>query len=174
MKNTPHIANAGEAGARFYSALTGIAPPRNDNATTGNRGEVGKAKQTGKANYSGKKRLPAYAKPLADMRRQGLAPAEKTILIRLDRWLPQDHPASVAWPQCVIPPDSQPSEFDFGFVRDLDTVICWWQSQSDESRLRSLAREVLRFNPRCLTVLDIELGQPWFIKSLSRGVEVEL
>lgn len=47
-----HIANAGEAGARFYSALTGIAPPRNDNATTGNRGEVGTANRTaGKTDY---------------------------------------------------------------------------------------------------------------------------
>ena len=48
MKHHPPIANAGEAGARHYSALTGIASPRNDNATTGNRGEVGKADQTGK------------------------------------------------------------------------------------------------------------------------------
>ncbi len=53
MKNTPHIANAGEAGARFCSALTGIAPPRKDNATTGNRGEVCKANGTaGKTDYS--------------------------------------------------------------------------------------------------------------------------
>ncbi|MDI3515121.1 MAG: hypothetical protein PWP40_2350 [Rhodocyclaceae bacterium] len=51
MKHHHPIANAGEVGARFYSALTGIAPPRNDNATTGNRGEVGKAKQTGKTDY---------------------------------------------------------------------------------------------------------------------------
>ena len=75
MKHNPPIANAGEAGARFYSALTGIAPPRNDNATTGNRGEVGTANRTaGKTDYSGKKRLPAYGRDLLAHRRAGREP----------------------------------------------------------------------------------------------------
>ncbi len=89
MKHSHPIASAGEAGARFYSALTGIAPPRNDNATTGNRGEVGKAKQTGKANYSGKKRLPAYGRDLLDHRKAGREPYHG-IALWVDRKPPQN------------------------------------------------------------------------------------
>lgn len=46
MKHHPPVAHAGEIGARLYSALTGIAPPRNDNAR-GQAGEVEIAKQAG-------------------------------------------------------------------------------------------------------------------------------
>lgn len=147
MKNTPHIANAGEAGARFYSALTGIAPPRNDNATTGNRGEVGKAKQTGKANYSGKKRLPAYGRDLLAHRRAGREPYHGITL-----WIDRKPPANGLFAPLAIFSDTQPHELDWSLCKDRSLLIPH-SDEVDPDRLLAVINEVVKADPSRLILL---------------------
>ena len=147
MKNTPHIANAGEAGARFYAALTGIAPPRNDNATTGNRGEVGKAKQTGKVNYSGKKRLPAYGRDLLDHRKAGREPYHG-IALWIDRKPPQN---GVCAPLAIFS-DTQPHELDWSLC-EARSVLIPHSDEVDPDRLLAVINEVVKADPSRLILL---------------------
>jgi len=146
MKNN-HIANAGEAGARFYSALTGIAPPRSDNATTGNRGEVGKAKQTGKTDYSGKKRLPAYGRDLLEHRKAGREPYHG-IALWIDRKPPQN---GVCAPLAIFS-DTQPDELDWSLCEGRSVLIPH-SDEVDPDRLLAIINEVVKADPSRLILL---------------------
>lgn len=121
------------------------------------------------------RRLPAYARPLAELRRRGHRPASQTVVVRLDRWPAKDRPAVVAWPQVVVPADAQPAALDFWFLVGLDVVVAFWRSASPAARLRAVLVEILKADPTALTVLDTENnGRAWFVKSAARGVEVQL
>lgn len=167
-----------------------MTPIRNDNAR-GQAGEVGKAGATGQTHSSSTAlprnpaRLPAYARELAELRRQGQRPAGETVIVRLDSWPPKEHiglagvtpgrPESVRYPQVTVAADADPDALDFSFARDLDAIVPHWRSKSPPPRLRSLLRRVLEADPRRLIVLDMERnGRAWFIKSVDRGVEVQL
>lgn len=178
----------GDIGMRHYSALTGIAPPRNDNARR-QPGEVGKAKQRQTDYRRTAKRLPPYARPLIELRRQGLRPAGQTVIVLLDRWPPSEHVGidsegevikpgrapQLQYPKVTIPPDSEPSALDFGFLRDLEVIVGVWRSSTEPPRVRAALRAILAADPRMLLALDMEHERKaWFIKSLSRGVEVVL
>ena len=153
------------------------------------------AKTTGQANSSStalprnpgntRARIPAYARELAELRRQGQRPAGETVIVRLDSWPPKEHiglagvtpgrPESVRYPQVTVAADADPDALDFSFARDLDAIVPHWRSKSPPPRLRSLLRRVLEADPRRLIVLDMERnGRAWFIKSVDRGVEVQL
>ena len=124
---------------------------------------------------SNDRRLPAYARRLADLRRRGQRPASQTVIVRLDRWPAKDRPAIVAWPQVVVPTDARPDALDFWFLAGLDVVVAFWRSSSPAARLRALLAEILKAEPQMLTVLDTERnGRAWFIKTPTRGVEVQL
>src|SRR5690606_38188936 len=135
--------------------------------------------------------LPVYARPLADLRRQGQRPSNDTVIVRLDTWpshvtdsrdsmgsrfwFSAGRPAQVWCPQVVVTEDADPDALDFTFARDLDAFVPHWRSKSPPSRLRALLRRVLQADPRRLIVLDMERnGRAWFIKSVDRGVEVQL
>ena len=137
-------------------------------------------------NTSPRAKLPAYARPLADLRCQGQRPAGETVIVRLDSWPPKWHigadledldgrAPSVRYPQVTVVEDTDPDALDFTFARDLDAIVPHWRSKSPPSRLRALLRRVLQADPRRLIVLDMERnGRAWFIKSVDRGVEVQL
>lgn len=142
-------------------------------------------------NTSPRAKLPAYAHPLAELRRQGQRPANETVIIRIDSWPPgvtetrdgmsnrfwftSGRPAQVWCPQVVVTEGDDPDALDFTFARDLDAIVPHWRSKSPPSRLRALLRRVLQADPRRLIVLDMERnGRAWFIKSVDRGVEVQL
>lgn len=168
-----------------------MGPIENDNAR-GRAGEVGKAGATGQTHSSSTAlprnpaRLPAYARELAELRRQGQRPAGETVIVRLDSWPPKWHigadfedvdgrAPSVRYPQVTVAEDADPDALDFSFARDLDAIVPHWRSKSPPPRLRSLLRRVLEAGPRRLIVLDMERsGRAWFIKSVDRGVEVQL
>lgn len=136
-------------------------------------------------------RFPAYGRELAELRRQGQRPAPETIIVRLDTWpsnvtdsrdamgnrfwFAAGRPAKVWCPQVVVTEDADPDALDFQFVRDLDAIVPHWRSKSPPPRLRALLRRVLQADPRRLIVLDMERdGRAWFVKSVDRGVEVQL
>lgn len=141
MKHHHPIANAGEVGARFYSALTGIAPPRNDNATTGNRGEVGKAKQTGNTNYSGRKRLPAYGRELQENIRAGREPYHG-ISVWIDR---QASRKGVCAPLAIFS-DTQPNELDWSLCKGRSVLIPH-SDEVDAGRLIEVINEIVKEYP---------------------------
>lgn len=148
MKHNPPIANAGEAGARFYSALTGIAPPRNDNATTGNRGEVGTANRTaGKTDYSGKKRLPAYGRDLLAHRRAGREPYHGITL-----WIDRKPPANGLCAPLAIFSDTQPDELDWSLCEGRSVLIPH-SDEVDPDRLLAVINEVVKADPSRLILL---------------------
>ena len=119
-------------------------------------------------------RLPAYARQIVELRRQGHVPAQMMLTIRLDSWPPEERPACVAVPQIVCPPDADPEDLDFGFVEGLDVQTAFWPSISDQDRLRCLLRQVLACSPRRLWVLNMEQHRLRMVKSLERGVEVQV
>lgn len=124
---------------------------------------------------SNDRRLPACARPLADLLRRGQRPASGTVIARLDRWPPKDRPALVLWPQIVIAKDQDPAALDFRFLADLDAVVMFWRSLSPPARLRAALIAILAADPARLIVLDAERGgRAWWVKSAARGVEVSL
>ena len=121
------------------------------------------------------RRLPAYARPLAELRRRGHRPASQTVVVRLDHWPAKDRPALVLWPQIVVAKDQDPAALDYSFLADLDAVVLCRRSLSKPARLRALLSAILAANPERLVILDPENnGRAWFVKSAARGVEVRL
>lgn len=124
---------------------------------------------------SNDRRLPAYARPLAELRRRGQRPASGTVIVRLDCWPPKNRPAMVLWPQIVVAKDQDPAALDFAFLADLDAVVLCRRSLSAPARLRALLSAILAANPERLLILDPENnGRAWLVKSAARGVEVQL
>lgn len=124
---------------------------------------------------SNDRRLPAYARPLAELLRQGHRPASQTVIVRLDHWPPKDRPALVLWPQIVVAKDQDPAALDYGFLADLDAVVLVRRSLSAPGRVRALLSALLAARPKRLVILDPENnGRAWFVKSSARGVEVQL
>lgn len=130
-------------------------------------------------------RLPAFARPLADLRSNGHRPDSETVVVRLDTWPSKRHVGlnnelcegrapQVRWPQVTVPSDSAPESLNFDFVRDLDVIVPHWREHSAPSRLRSLLRQILTSDPRRLIVLDMQFKKAWFVKSVERGVEARL
>lgn len=137
------------------------------------------------------KRLPAFARELDALRRRGHRPAGETVVLHLDDWPPRQHrtrspdgneiivpgPApQVRWPRVTVPSDADPEELRFDFLRDLAVLVAHRRSRTAPARLRALLRALLAANPRALIVLDREAEPPklWHVKSIARGVEVNL
>ena len=171
-----------------------MSPVENDNAR-GQAGEVGKAGTAGQTDSSStalprnpgntRARLPAYARELEELRRQDFRPAGETVIVRLDSWPPREHiglagltpgrPPSVRYPQVTVAEDADPDALDFSFARDLDVIVPHLRSKSAPARLKALLRKALAADPRRLIVLDMERdGRAWFVKSVDRGIEVQL
>ena len=105
--------------------------------------------------------------------------------MRLDSWPPKEHiglagvtpgrPESVRYPQVTVAADADPEALDFSFARDLDVIVPHLRSKSAPARLKALLRKALAADPRRLIVLDMEReGRAWFVKSVARGIEVQL
>ena len=115
---------------------------------------------------SNDRRLPAYARPLHELRHRGQLPASRTVIVR---------PALVLWPQIVVAKDQDPAALDYSFLADLDAVVLCRRSLSTPARVRALLSAILAANPERLVILDPENhGRAWFVKSAARGVEVQV
>jgi hypothetical protein len=128
-----------------------------------------------------RKRLPAYAKPLADLRRRGLRPAAQVVVVRDSTWPPSWHigadgeeiegrAPAVRWPQVVVPADADPELIDFGFARGLSVMLAVRPSVSPKQRVRAALNAILAAGPADVTVLDMERpGRSWYFA----GAEVQ-
>lgn len=118
-------------------------------------------------------RLPAYARPLLELRRKGLVPAQSypgcrtvpaEINVSLDSWEWRQHKDYV---RVVVTPDMDPAELDFSFLAGLSTLLAWWPVKTPKERCDATIRAILRGNPLRLVLVSDELGLPARIQPIT-------
>lgn len=120
-------------------------------------------------------RLPAYAKPLVEMRRARLVPSMRCVTVRLDTWPPKDRPQCVAVPSVTVPPSADVRAIDAHFLEGLDVQVAYWPSLTTRERLDDLLRTIVSARPRRLWWLNMEDPDGFhFVLSVKRGLEAEL
>lgn len=117
------------------------------------------------------RRLPAFARELADARARDLVPARRQVVVYLDRW--PAGPASPLGPAICCPADTRPDRLDWRYLAALD-VLAVVRPGTEQGRVRALLRELVAARPRRLILLRPG-GTPAaeFIVSAARGVEVQ-
>lgn len=102
-------------------------------------------------------KLPAYARPLLELRRKGLVPVEQIsglppitaeISVSLDNWNWRKDRVRV-----VVAPDMDPAELDFRFVAGLSTLLAWWPDKTPWERCDATIRSILRGGPTRLVMV---------------------
>ncbi|MDD2990791.1 MAG: hypothetical protein PHI64_17755 [Zoogloea sp.] len=116
------------------------------------------------------RRLPAYARDLADARARDLVPAQRQVAVYLDRW-PVASVTGLGLAICC-PPDFDPARLDWRYLAALSVLVVTPQAPNAE-RLRVLLSELVAVRPLRLVLLRPG-GTPaaQFIVSEARGQEV--
>lgn len=115
--------------------------------------------------------LPAFARELADARARDLVPAQRQVVVFLDKW--PDGPSSPLGPVICCPPGTRPDRLDWRYLAAL-SVLAVVRPGADAERLRLLLAELIAAHPKRLVLLRPG-GMPAaeFIISAARGVEVQ-
>lgn len=112
-------------------------------------------------------RLPAYGRDLLELRRRGLRP-ESIVIVAIDSWA-----YGMAYARVVVSKELAPAEINFAFVAALDVAIVWLPDITTTERRDAVARQVLKFDPVSLRVIEIADPVRWlWIKSRAQGVEM--
>lgn len=117
------------------------------------------------------RRLPAYARQLADARARDLVPTHRQVVVYLDRW----PPGAVTGLGVAIccPPDADPTRLDWRYLAALSVLVVTVPTP-DPLRLRSLLAELVAVQPKRLILLRPgAVPAAEFIVSAARGVEVQ-
>ena len=121
------------------------------------------------------RRLPAYARDIAEARKAGMVPASGEIIVALDVWRWGKQPGG-ALARCLVPEDRKIEDLDFWFLAGLDVLVAWSSAVSASNRVMALARALLAVDPQRLLLLDLAAAAgpvcQW-IKSVDRGIEVQ-
>ena len=117
------------------------------------------------------RRLPGYARELADARARGLVPAQRQVVVYLDRW--PAAPVVALGPALCCPPEAVPDRLDWRYLAAL-SVLVRVPATVPAERLRALLRELVAVRPKRLILLR-DGAQPVaeFIVSEARGLEVQ-
>ena len=116
------------------------------------------------------RRLPAYARDLADARARDLVPALRQVVVYLDRW-PVAPVTGLGLAICC-PPDTDPARLDWRYLAAL-SVLVLTPPAPDAERLRLLLAELVAARPKRLILLrQGSMPVAEFIVSEARGVEV--
>jgi len=117
------------------------------------------------------RRLPAYARDLADARARDLVPAQRQVVVYLDRW--PTAPVTALGLAICCPADTHPARLDWRYLAALSVLVVTLPAP-DGKRLRHLLAELAAVRPKRLIVLRPG-GVPAaeFIVSESRGLEVQ-
>ncbi len=117
------------------------------------------------------RRLPAYARDLADARARDLVPAQRQVAVYLDRW-PVGRVTALG-PAICCPPDCHPGRLDWRYLAALSVLVVT-PPAPDPERLRHLLAELVAVHPLRLVLLR-PMGMPaaQFIVSAARGREVQ-
>tara|TARA_R110002073_G_scaffold202913_1_gene362489 strand:+ start:149 stop:577 length:429 start_codon:yes stop_codon:yes gene_type:complete len=119
----------------------------NENAL---REQGGKASNYG-LNYT--KKFPPYGKKLDQLRRTGLIPTNRVIVStcwKLGR----------TYPRIVIPKNTEPAQFNFAYLAGLSVHIV--HHDEEPSLVRNLIHEILKIEPKVLTVANFDLAKQNF------------
>lgn len=117
------------------------------------------------------RRLPAFARDLADARARDLVPALRQVAVYLDRWPPA--PVTGLGLAICCPPDADPARLDWRYLAALSVLVVT-PTAPDARRLRVLLAELVAVRPVRLVVLrpgGIPAAQ--FIVSEAHGQEVQ-
>ncbi len=117
------------------------------------------------------RRLPAYARDLADARARDLVPALRQVVVYLDRW-PVAPVTGLGLAICC-PPGADPARLDWRYLAALSVLVVT-PPAPDAGRLRALLAELVAVRPLRLVLLRPG-GSPTaeFIVSEARGLEVQ-
>ena len=112
-------------------------------------------------------RLPAYGRELLDIRQRGMRP-ESIIIVAIDSW---DY--GKAFARVVLPQDLPADVVNFVFVAGLDVAVVWLPKVTEIARRDAVVRQILKFSPRSLRVIEIACPVGWlWIKSVAHGIEL--
>lgn len=118
------------------------------------------------------RRLPAYARDLADARARDLVPALRQVVVYLDRW--PVAPVTALGLAICCPPDMHPCRLDWRYLAALSVLVVT-PPAPDADRLRHLLVELVAVQPRRLILLrQSATPAAEFIISASNGIEVQL
>ncbi len=117
------------------------------------------------------RRLPAYARDLADARARDLVPAQRQVAVYLDRW-PVGRVTALG-PAICCPPDFHPCRLDWRYLAALSVLVVTEPTPAKD-RLLHLLAELVAVQPKRLILLQPG-GTPAavFIVSAARGLEVQ-
>lgn len=117
------------------------------------------------------RRLPAYARDLADARARDLVPAGRQVVVYLDRW--PVAPVTALGPAICCPPDMHPCRLDWRYLAALSVLVVT-PPAPDADRLCHLLAELVVVQPKRLIVLQPDrTPAARFIISATHGVEVQ-
>lgn len=117
------------------------------------------------------RRLPAYARDLANARARDLVPAQRQVAVYLDRW--PAGPQTALGPAICCPLNAHPCRLDWRYLAGLSVLVVTEPAPAKD-RLRHLLAELVAVQPKRLILLRPG-GTPAaeFIVSEARGVEVQ-
>lgn len=117
------------------------------------------------------RRLPAFARDLADARARDLVPTHRQVVVYLDRW--PVAPVTALGPAICCPPDMHPCRLDWRYLAALSVLVVT-APDPDPDRLRHLLAELVAVQPKRLIVLQPDhTPAARFVVSAGRGVEVQ-
>ena len=122
--------------------------PLTKNAQLGSEGAI---ETTQQSNYT--KKFPPYGKKLDQLRRTGLIPTNRVIVStcwKLGR----------TYPRIVIPKNTEPAQFNFAYLAGLSVHIV--HHDEEPSLVRNLIHEILKIEPKVLTVANFDLAKQNF------------
>jgi len=115
--------------------------------------------------------LPAHARELADARARDLVPAQRQVVVYLDRW--PAAPVTALGLAICCPPDTHPARLDWRYLAALSVLVVA-SPGIDAERLRLLLVELVAARPKRLIVLRpgcVPVAE--FVVSEARGLEVQ-
>ena len=117
------------------------------------------------------RRLPAYARDLANARARDLVPSQRQVAVYLDRW--PAGPQTALGPAICCPLNAHPCRLDWRYLAGLSVLVVTEPAPAKD-RLRHLLAELVAVQPKRLILLRPG-GTPAaeFIVSEARGVEVQ-
>lgn len=117
------------------------------------------------------RRLPAFARELADARARNLVPVNRQVAVYLDRW--PSGPVTALGVAIACPTEMHPYHMDWRYLAAMSVFVVTPKSP-DAARLRHLLAELVAVQPMRLIVLQPdETPAARFIVSMHRGVEVQ-
>jgi hypothetical protein len=114
-----------------------------------------------------RRRLPAYARELADARRQGLVPDVGFIVVAMDWDLGGSMDGLV---RVVVPPNHEPSKMDFSFLAGLNVILVHRDTDRDRATAIADQLQAVRLGELAIINVDLPTSDPkcWRLQKAAR------